>query len=226
MKLIYSLFFLPFAASAFNVDSMIKISGAEQDNYFLVSGSKHSREYIYITLSELISDKNNKHHEIIFDANNVTVWPVVAEPSELIVPFGEQVKIKIIKNYISSGADRIFGITFTPDVLGESQGEQYHLPLGYKSWFIVPGSEPMVGNMSARRGEHKGDYIISNNTNKVMNVKITYCDTPGKIGCMAQITTRPYANKQISLGDKVTSPEIEFYTVSGDQNTPVKKIKL
>lgn len=226
MKLIYSLFFLPFAVSAFNVDSMIKISGAAQENYFLVSGNKHSREYIYITLSELISDKNNKHHEVIFDASNVTVWPVLAEPSELIVPFGEQVKVKIIKNYISSSTDRIFGITFTPDVLDESQGEQYHLPLGYKSWFIVPGSGPMVGNVSARRGEHRGDYIISNNTNKVMNVKITYCNDPDEKDCVAQITTRPYADKQISLGDKVSSPEIDFYTISGDQSKPVKKIKL
>lgn len=226
MKLVYSLFFLPFTASAFNIDSMIKVSGTEQENYFLISGSGHGREYVYITLSELISDRNNKHHEVIFDASNVTVWPVLAEPSELIVSSGEQVKVKIAKNYGSSGADRIFGITFTPDVLDESKGGKYHLPLGYKSWFIIPGSEPVVGSMSARKGEHKGDYIISNNTNKVMNVKVTYCNTPDEKDCMEQIITRPYADKQISLGDKVTSPEIDFYTISDNQNIPVKKIKL
>ncbi|EDI1752819.1 hypothetical protein SIL91_004998 [Salmonella enterica] len=229
MKLIYSLSFLSFlsfAASAFNVDSMTKVSESEQEDYFLVSGGGHGREYVYVTLSELISDGNNKSHEVVFDASNVTVWPVVAEPSEIIVSSGEQVKVKIAKNYVSSGVDRIFGITFTPDVLDENQGKVYNISLGYKSWFIVPGSDPLAGDVSARKGERKGDYVISNNTNKVMNVKFTYCNSPGGKDCVVQMTTRPYSDKKVSLGDKVTSTEIGFYTISGDKNTPVKKIKL
>lgn len=229
MKLIYSLSFLSFlsfSASAFNVDSMMKVSESEQEDYFLVSGGGHGREYVYVTLSELISDGNNKSHEVVFDASNVTVWPVVAEPSEIIVSSGEQVKVKIAKNYVPSGADRIFGITFTPDVLSEEQEKTYNISLGYKSWFIVPGSEPLVGNVSAGKGEHKGDYVISNKTNKVMNVKITYCNAPDGKDCMVQMAIRPYSDKKVSLGDKVTSTEVDFYTVSGDQNTPVKKIKL
>ncbi len=229
MKLIYSLSFLSFlsfAASAFNVDSMTKVSESEQEDYFLVSGGGHGREYVYVTLSELISDGNNKSHEVVFDASNVTVWPVVAEPSEIIVSSGEQVKVKIAKNYVSSGVDRIFGITFTPDVLDENQGKVYNISLGYKSWFIIPGSDPLAGDVSARKGERKGDYIISNNTNKVMNVKFTYCNSPGGKDCVVYMTTRPYSDKKVSLGDKVTSTEIGFYTISGDKNTPVKKVKL
>ncbi|EPC4783751.1 hypothetical protein Q1B84_004776 [Salmonella enterica] len=226
MKLIYSFLLLSFTASAFNTDSMVKISESEQEDYFLVSGSGSGREYVYVTLSELISDGNNKSHEVVFDASNVTIWPVVAEPSEIIVSSGEQVKVKITKNYVPSGEDRIFGITFTPDVLNQEQGKTYNIPLGYKSWFIVPGNEPLVGNVSTRKGEHKGDYVISNNTNKVMNVKITYCNAPDGKNCMVQMTSRPYSDKKISLGDKVTSAEMAFYTVSGKQNKPFKKIKL
>lgn len=225
MKLIYFFLFLPFTVNAFTVDSMIKVSGKE--NYFLVSGNSNDREYLYITLSELISDKNNRSHEMFFDASNATTWPVVAEPADVIVSAGEQVKIKIIKNYASSGNDRIFGVTFTPDVLDENSGKKYNLPLGYKSWFIVPGTDPVTGSPEARKGEHTRDYIISNNTNKVMNVKINYCSHPGEKDCTAQIITRPYSDKKVSLGNNVTSAEIDFYTVSGEQNTtPVKKIKL
>lgn len=227
MKFIYSLLLLSFTASAFNIDSVIKIAGQdEKENYFLVSSGGNGREYIYVTLSELISDGNNKSHEVTFDASNVTVWPVMAEPADIIVSSGEQVKVKIIKNYATSGSDRIFGITFTPDVLDQNQGERYSVPLGYKAWFIIPGSDPVTGSVSARKGEQKGDYVISNNTNKVMNVKFTYCTSPGEKGCISQITTRPYSDKKVSLGDKATSAEIEFYTISGDQKTPVKKIKL
>lgn len=225
MKFIYFFLFSSFSVNAFTVDSMVKVAGKE--NYFLVSGNSNDREYLYITLSELISDKNNRSHEVVFDANNVTAWPVVAEPADVIVSAGEQVKIKIIKNYVSSGNDRIFGVTFTPDVLDENSGKKYNLPLGYKSWFIVPGTDPITGSPGARKGEHTGDYIISNSTNKVMNVKINYCDHPGEKDCTAQIITRPYSDKKVSLGNNVTSAEIDFYTVSGEQNkTAVKKIKL
>ncbi|HFW3090911.1 TPA: hypothetical protein ACIBE3_004586 [Salmonella enterica subsp. enterica serovar Reading] len=227
MKLIYSLLFLSFAASAFNIDSVTKVYAPdENENYFLVSGNGKGREYIYVTLSELISDGNNKSHEVAFDASNVTIWPVVAEPADIIVSSGEQVKVKIIKNYVPSGPDRIFGITFTPDVLDRNQGGQYSISFGYKAWFIIPGSEPVTGNVSAAKGEHRGDYIIRNNTNKVMKVKLSYCTSAGEKGCMAQMVTRPYSDKKVSLGDKATSLDVEFYTVSGDQKTPVKKIKL
>ncbi|EDW4550378.1 hypothetical protein VQZ12_004709 [Salmonella enterica] len=225
MKFIYSFLFLPFTVNAFTVDSMIKVSGKE--DYFVISGNSNHREYLYITLSELISDKNNRSHEVVFDVNNVTTWPVVVEPADVIVSAGEQVKIKIIKNYISSGNDRIFGVTFIPDALDENNGKKYNLPLGYKSWFIVPGTDPIIGKPGARKGEHAGDYIISNNTSKVMNVKINYCNHPDEKDCTAQIITRPYSDKKVSLGNNVTSAEIEFYTISGEQNkTPVKKIKL
>ncbi|EEP9809406.1 hypothetical protein PP836_004873 [Salmonella enterica] len=225
MKFIYFSLFLPFTVNAFTVDSMVKVAGKE--NYFFVSGNSNDREYLYITLSELISDKNNRSHEVVFDATNVAAWPVVAEPADVIVSAGEQVKIKIIKNYVSSGNDRIFGITFTPDVLDENSDKKYNLPLGYKSWFIVPGTDPVTGSPEVRKGERTGDYIISNNTNKVMNVKINYCTHTDEKDCTAQLITRPYSNKKFSLGNNVSSAEITFYTVSADQNNkPVKKIKL
>ncbi|HCK0391762.1 TPA: hypothetical protein NM844_000921 [Salmonella enterica] len=228
MRLIFFLISLmPLTSSAFDIDGMIKVSDTE--DFFLVNGSGSGREYLYVTLSELISDQNNKYHEIIFDAGNVTIWPIIAEPSEVIVSKGEQVKVKIIKKYHSSGADRIFGVTFTPDVIEpnkEGKNKKINLPLGYKSWFIVPGKEPMIGTLNVRKGEHTGDYIINNNTNKVMNIKVNYCNYANEHGCITQIISRPYAEKKVSLGSNVKLAEIEFYNISGDQAKPVKKIKL
>ncbi|HAU2969629.1 TPA: hypothetical protein JC740_003856 [Salmonella enterica subsp. diarizonae] len=227
--LLFFISLIPFTSSAFNVDAMIKVS--ETEDFFLINGSGSGREYLYVTLSELISDKNNKYHEVMFDANNVTIWPVMAEPSEVIVSQGEQVKVKIIKNYNSAGADRIFGVTFTPDIIEtnnnkENKNEKINLPLGYKSWFIVPGKEPMTGSLNVRKGEHLGDYVINNNTNKVMNVKVNYCGFSGESDCVAQVISRPYADKKVSLGANVKSAEMDFYPISGDQDKPVKKIKL
>lgn len=228
MRLIFFLISLmPLTSSAFNIDGMIKVSDTE--DFFLVNGSGNGREYLYVTLSELISDQNNKYHEVIYDANNVTIWPIIAEPSEVIISQGEQVKVKILKNYHSSGADRIFGVTFTPDVIEtnkEGKEKKINLPLGYKSWFIVPGKEPMVGSLNVRKGEQTGDYIINNNTNKVMNIKVNYCSFTNESGCVTQIISRPHSDKKISLGSNVKLAEIEFFTISGDQTKPVKKVKL
>ncbi|EEG7921173.1 hypothetical protein NF163_003191 [Salmonella enterica] len=218
---------IPLYSNAFTIDKMIKFSDTE--DFFLVNGSGNGREYLYVTLSELISDESNKKHEIMFDANNVTIWPIMVEPSEVIVSKGEQVKVKIVKNYHSSGVDRIFGVTFTPDVIEpnkEGKDKKINIPLGYKSWFIVPGKEPMVGTLNVTKGARKGDYIINNNTNKVMNIKVNYCNYANENGCVTQIISRPYAEKKVSLGSKVKLAEIEFYTISGDQTKPVKKIKL
>ena len=222
-KILILLFLIPFTSGAFTVDSMMKISADE--DYFLVTGNGKQDEYLYVTLSELVSGKNNAKKEIVYSAENTSAWPIVAEPAEIIISPGDQIKINITKNYSASGNDRIFGITFTPDILDQKNDKQYNIPFGYRSWLIVPGKEPLAGDMSARKGNRKGEYIISNQTNKVMDIKINYCGSE-EDKCNSQLISRPYSDKTIMLGQTVSKVVIEFFSVVGDRSLPLKRIVI
>ncbi|HAK6119782.1 TPA: hypothetical protein H2R31_004931 [Salmonella enterica] len=226
MKALYFLLLVPFWASAFSIDSMIKFSDSDKDNYFLVSGNNKGREYIYVTLSELISDKNNRHHEIFYDASNVTRWPVSAEPADIIVSPGEQVRVVIHKNYRSSGEDRIFGIMFNPDTLNNKNSNQYNIPFGYKAWLIVPGTDPMTGTVDVSKAAGKNRYIVKNDTNKVMNIRTDYCGKTENQNCKSQLIARPYSEKTVEINSNGTPVKFSFYTGAGKGEKPVKRKTL
>lgn len=221
MKILYSLLLLPFFASAFSIDSMVRFSG--KDDFFQVSGNGKDREYVYVTLSELISDKNNKHHEIFYDASNVTSWPVSAEPSEIIVAPGEQVRVRINKNYKSSGEDRIFGIMFTPDVLHDQSINRYNIPFGYKAWLIVPGTDPLSGSLDVNKAIKKNAYIIKNDTNKVISVQTDYCGKSELKNCKSQLISRPYSEKEIEINSNGSPVEFNFYAGEGSGEKSIKR---
>lgn len=83
------------------------------------------------------------------------LWPISAEPADIIISSGEQVKIKINKNYTPVGGDRIFGINFSPDTLNDNDRNQYNIPFGYKAWLIVPGTESESGTVDVSKVSEK-----------------------------------------------------------------------
>lgn len=224
MKILYPLLLLPFYTYAFSIDSMIKFS--DKDDFFLVNGNSNDREYVYITLSELISDKNNRHHEIFYDAGNVTRWPISAEPSEIIVSYGEQVRVGINKNYRPAGEDRIFGINFSPDTLHDKNSNQYNIPFGYKAWLIVPGTDPVSGTVDVSKTTGKNRYVVKNGTNKVMDVRAEYCGSDNDKKCKSQLIVRPYSEKNIELDSNGYPVEFSFSVSTGNEKKIIKRTIL
>lgn len=222
MKLIYLFLFLPFVTQAFQVDSMIKI--ADKEDYFIVTGNDQRREYVYITLSELISSNGSKPQEISYDASNVTAWPVVAEPSELVISSGEQVKVKINKNYGLSGNDRVFGVTFTPDIINARKENDVNIPFGYKAWFIIPGQDALKGDITVTKGRNPGEYFVHNKTNKVLDVRINTCPKGERGKCKSKLITRPWSSKKVNLDKKAVNAEFEFFSLTGDSKEVIKRI--
>ncbi|EDZ6276216.1 hypothetical protein GSC38_004785, partial [Salmonella enterica] len=102
MKALFFFILFPFTSNAFQIDSMIKVADSNNENHLIVTGNSSSREFLYITLSELISDENNQTKEIVYNADNISIWPIVAQPAEIIVSNGEQVKVDIVKKYEAS----------------------------------------------------------------------------------------------------------------------------
>ncbi|EKN4706584.1 hypothetical protein JE941_002713 [Yersinia ruckeri] len=224
MYKIFWCFLLPFSAHAFNVDSMVKYYNKE-DSFILTGDKKDSREYIYTTISELTA-VNGESVENNLSSSSVASWPVIAEPSEIILSDGDQVKVKIEKIYESSGGDRIFGITFTPDLMGKNDNKNYNIGFGYKAWMIVPGNNPLQGDMSVARSDALGSYVIKNGTNKVLEVDINYCgDNVLEKTCSGQLFIRPGVVKKTVLGSQARNAVFSFYS-GGDKNKPLKKINL
>ncbi|EMW72913.1 hypothetical protein EC2747800_3437 [Escherichia coli 2747800] len=221
MKILYSFLLFPFFSCAFSVDSMIKFSG--EDDFFLVNGNSKEREYIYVTLSELISEKNNRRDEIFYNADNVPLWPISAEPTDIIISSGEQVKIKINKNYTPVGGDRIFCINFSPDTLNDNDRNQYNIPFGYKAWLIVPGTESESGTVDVSKVSEKNKYIIKNNTNKVMDVWADYCGSYNNNKCRVQLITRPYSEKKIEIDSNNNPIEFTFSIYIGRERKLIKR---
>lgn len=221
MRILYFLLLFPLFSFAFSIDSMIKFS--EGDDFFLVSGNNKEREYIYVTLSELISDKNNKYHEVLYDANNITQWPISASPSEIIVSTGEQVRVRINKNYERIGKDRIFGVMFNPDTLNNKNGNLYNVPFGYKAWLIIPGTDPLSGSVDVNRVSNKNRYFIRNDTNKVIDISVEYCDERDIKNCKSQLIVRPYAEKTIEINSDNKPVEFNFFVGTGANKKSIKR---
>ncbi|PLC60646.1 hypothetical protein B9P82_23825 [Citrobacter sp. L55] len=220
----FALLLLPFTAYAFNVDSMVKYQNKE-DFFILTGDKKDSREYIYTTISELKAVKG-KSVEDDLSLSNVASWPVIAEPSEIILGEGDQVRVKIEKNFEATDEDRIFGITFTPDLIGQKGQKKYNIGFGYKVWMIVPGNAPLKGDVFVEKSSVSGSYIIKNSTNKVLEVDINYCGNERESNsCRGQLFIRPGVDKKVELGVKTKKAEFSFYA-GGDKNKMLKKIDL
>ncbi|MGY0144668.1 hypothetical protein [Edwardsiella tarda] len=215
-------FLLPFSAQAFNTDAMVKFY--DKEDFFVLSGDKKdTREYVYATLSELVS-VNGKQQEIEYSSENVANWPIFADPSEVILGNNEQVRIRVEKNYKNTDDDRVFGITFIPDLMGGGN-KNYNIGFGYKVWMIIPGVKPLEGDMAVTRGLRNGEYVVKNRTNKVLEVDVNYCDSIQGKSCRAQLFIRPNIEKKIALDMSAKTAEFSFY-VSNKGSVPVKKIKL
>ncbi|EUD07276.1 hypothetical protein [Providencia alcalifaciens] len=224
MKIIYSLLFISAFSHAFSVDSMIKYSNKE--DYFLITGNnQNKREYINVTISELLYKKDAPPREINYTAKNIEDWPILIDPAEIIVDSGEQVKVKITNNSKPNN-DRIFGITFTPDIQNNKELHDYNLDFGFKTWYIIPGNTPMEGTLTAQKGIKNGEYIISNQTNKIVEVKLNYCNNKNETNCKGQLITAPYTEKKIHLDKKQKNIMIDFYLGYNDKKEPIKRIKI
>ncbi|EDN6746595.1 hypothetical protein RQ094_003883 [Salmonella enterica] len=230
MRFLSVLILLPSLSNAFTVDAMFKY--ANKEDFFIIKGDKkQEREYLYITLSELSTPSEGKSGEMDFSPETVSSWPVLVQPSEIALDEGEQVKVKVIKNdnVPPSLNDRIFGLTFVPDVLKNQRDKTYNVMFGYKVWFIVPGQGPLTGDVTVIKDFHGGDYTVKNGTNKVLAVDINYCTQGEKRSndCSNQLIAGPGSVKKVSLGQQIRTAEFSFYPGSeNNKNNLVKKVRL
>lgn len=225
MKALFFFILFPFTSNAFQIDSMIKVADSNNENHLIVTGNSSSREFLYITLSELISDENNQTKEIVYNADNISIWPIVAQPAEIIVSNGEQVKVDIVKKYEASSNDRVFGIMFTPDIINKNVTNKYNIPFGYKTWFIVPGTSKLTGRIDVYKGKEPYKYIINNDTNKVLDINIKSCDGAKK-ECLNNLLLKPWTKKNVTLENNKQSHVFIFYAYESGSKKEVKRISL
>lgn len=210
-------------ANAFKVDSLLKVMDDNNNNIIISSDRPTGREFIHLNLSSIIMSGENKGKEIPFDQNNVSTWPVLVEPSEVVLDAGDEIRVKIIRNTVRQTDDMVVGVSFIPDPEKvQVNNSSLQVSVGYKTWLVIPGSSAFVGDVSAKR--HGQKIIISNASNKIVRVLPNDCSGVGPSKCLSSIISLPGTTKEID-SESTLSTTLSFYDFS-ELSKKIKEVTL
>ncbi|MGY0144671.1 hypothetical protein [Edwardsiella tarda] len=221
--ILYILFFLfPLSANAFKVDSLLKVMNDEDDYITLISDQESGREFIHINLSTVEISGEKKGKEIPFDPQSVSLWPIIIEPSEIVLDAGDEVRVRITRNATNQANDLLVGATFIPDAKAlRVKDSTLQVSVGYKTWIVIPGSDPLLGEIEAKRD---GESIVINNfSNKIIRALPDECINTTPDECLSNIILLPGATKKVKNSRRKSV--ISFYDFSS-KNKAIKKISI
>ncbi|EBC1670944.1 hypothetical protein RQ094_003886 [Salmonella enterica] len=199
------------SASAFHVDSMLKVFSEKNNHFILTSEKKEGRDYIFVSLTEMKLKPDGGYQEIPLNPEAVAEWPIIISPGDIVLDSGDEVKVNIIRNSPQPADDRVIGVAFIPDAENRMvNGAALQIALGYKAWLIIPGSAPFKGNVETYRSENS--IIINNMTNKILRIGINECQEHEDKICSDEIISLPGSHKKIATSGKELS--INIYTLS------------
>ncbi|WP_421335585.1 hypothetical protein [Aeromonas veronii] len=159
------------SVGAFSVDSMFKIDNGK-DNFLLLKNTTNRVEFINVRLSK-ITVEQGKVQEQPFDTEDFLHWPVYTTPSSIILDPGSAERVSIVRVNKENKEDAMVGISLIPDTLS-SFNNSVDVSVGYKAWYLMPGSSEMTGRLTASR-DSQGNIVLRNQTNKHLSMTINAC---------------------------------------------------
>ncbi|WP_429216863.1 hypothetical protein [Aeromonas veronii] len=203
-----------FNATAFTVDSMFKVH-KEKDNYLTIKNNSERPEFISTKLTR-VDVVNGKVAETPFDPKEFMSWPIYTTPTNIIIdPHGAE-RVSVVKLVKSNKNDVMLGISLVPDAVSSFNNE-VKVNLGYKVWYLIPGSEDMTGVL---KGKMAGGSKISltNDTNKHLTINIAWCDNE-KSTCSASLFLLSGLTKTFDI------PQKEKKTITVEYSDALGKTK-
>ncbi|EBC6662444.1 hypothetical protein C1B90_21220 [Salmonella enterica] len=208
-------------ANAFLVDSLSKV--VDEEDEFIVIKGENSREYIFTSLSIIEITPDGKVIESKVNPEDVSQWPVITSPSEIIIDKYDEVRIKIFKNIKKPIKDTVMGLSLIPEQVkrNNKNGSALNLAIGYKVWLFISGTEKINGDVFVKRIGKEA--IITNKTNKILRVAVDSCKTNSVKDCYGDILSMPGTIKTINI--PVQETKFSFYMINANQSK-VKELAI
>lgn len=227
MRYVLFLFLLPWiiysqSGFSFSVDSLFKVDG-ENNRFFVLKNPEREPVYIAIALSELQRKAGGGYQEIPFDAADFLRWPLYIDPSDVVVDAEGEVRVSVIRANSVPEHDRIIGVSFIPDTLRQQQEQpdsNVAISIGYKAWYIIPGSLPIKGEPAAWLSD--GKIHFNNQSSRVLRFEMDLCqgvsEEKAKALCYGEAILLPGNQKiiDVPLGANVRQGRVTFSALSGN----------
>ncbi|WP_336285977.1 hypothetical protein [Citrobacter arsenatis] len=212
------LFFSMPAAWAFHIDTLMRV--VEKDTEYLEITGEHEREYIYTQLTQVITDKNGEIKERPLNPEQVSSWPIIVEPGEIVLNKSDKVRVRITRNGQQQDNDQVMGLAFIPEKVSGKPAESsgLNIAVGYKAWLFILGKSLLKGQVTATRKD--GYLVIDNMTNKILRIVPMGCSEYDKEECRGALISLPQTRKQIDVTDGIRS--LDIYLINDSQ----KKVKV
>lgn len=206
------------AARAFQIDTLTRV--IDKDNEYLEITGEHDREYIYTQLTQIFTDNKEGIREIPLNPEQVSAWPVIVEPGEIVLDNGDKVRVRITRNGPRRDEDIVLGLAFIPEKVSGKSAKSLGLQIsvGYKAWLFIPGKAPLQGLVTAHK--ENGKLVIDNATNKILRMVPGGCDAGIKEECAGSVISLPGLRKQITVAEGVRT--LDIYMIDDSQ----EKIKV
>ncbi|WP_421279036.1 hypothetical protein [Aeromonas veronii] len=190
-----------FSASlmAFSVDSMFKVDDGKE-GHLLLKNTTGRTEFISIRLSR-VSIENEKIREQPFDTSDFLRWPMYLTPSSIILDPGAAERVSIVRVNKENKEDVMIGISLMPDILSSYGKNSMELSIGYKVWYLMPGSSEMRGELIGERNNENKFLFLRNQTNKHVSMTINFCGEVNftDVNCTSSLFMLSGSNKSIDI---------------------------
>lgn len=205
-------------ARAFQTDTLTRV--IDKDTQYIEITGEHDREYIYTQLTQVLTDKQDGLREVPVNPEQVSSWPVIVEPGEIVIDKADKIRVRITRNGPQQDEDRVSGLAFIPENVHGKQIQRSGLQIsvGYKVWLFIPGKAPLKGQITAFRKD--GKVIIENMTNKIVRIVPDGCAENNKSECSGTVISLPQTRKQLETAEHVRT--LDIYLINDSQ----KKIKV
>lgn len=212
------LFFIMSDARAFQIDTLTRV--IDKDTQYIEITGEHDREYIYTQLTQVLMDKQDGLREVPVNPEQVSSWPVIVEPGEIVIDKADKIRVRITRNGPQQDEDRVSGLAFIPEKVHDKQIQRSGLQIsvGYKVWLFIPGKASLKGQITAFRKD--GKVIIENMTNKIVRIVPDGCAEKNKSECNGTVISLPQSSKQLEAAEHVRT--LDIYLINDSQ----KKIKV
>ncbi|AKM47029.1 MULTISPECIES: hypothetical protein [Edwardsiella] len=216
-------------AYAFTVDSLFKVD-SENSRYFVLKNPDAESVYLSVSLTELQRTNKGVYQEIALSTDDFLSWPIYIDPMDIVIDASGEVRVSVIRTAQTTPLDRIIGVSFIPDSLRQQEqgaNSNVAITIGYKSWYLIPGTQPLAGEPQAWISDKRIHF--NNPTNKVLRLTLDVCPDSDKStaseGCYSEAILLPGNEKQINvpMGADLNTGKVMFFDLS---NQYKKEISL
>lgn len=219
---------LSFAASQFNLDSLLKTGNKFGHGSFTIVNNSADNLFIKSEVVKIIVE-NGEIKKIPLNRDNFSMWELAVNPTKVMLTPGE-VKDVAIKYLCQENCDRtkdlVFQVRFTPvEIVGDSEGQSVDIKFGMAPYYIVPAEEPKV-DYDYNYDSLAGIIHFKNKGNSFLKVKVDNCNSINKErNCQIVYQVLAGRNKDIILSESLKGNNTKV-TVANHDQTIQKKFTL